>query len=789
MSHPPKIDGTIDPAEWQEALAVSGIGGAFDNQLYARPTTFYLGWDPGHLYMAVRVWVKPGYKPAVSGREPHSAVVYEDAGEFNFQPLGNNVPAGRTNSCYKFILNTMGYDGDLMRIAVGQQFRNWLPNFVAASRLTPPGSAPLGGRWLEIEWSSTPQDFELNGPHRAGDQWRMMLGFDHMYAGWSQGRIPCTSSYFDPSGYCLATLVDNTPGVQELMETLPGVQDGVAAVTFRTFNPTAQPAQLDVLAQYCEITDTNVDNKPVRTETELLAKTQPLTVAPGKSAEFTLNEQLPRLPKALGSIYYRVTQGNRELFRYYIYFKPDYPKEALAPAAPPTRAFPLSGTFNPVRSTLMLTADAYYLDDPGNATSVRYEVTRNGETKPVAEGVIAHPITDYFRKLIQLPPLAAGDYTVNAWLDTDPGKALGPEKTTFTKLDEARAFPEWWNTTLGTTERVIAPFIPMTRRGNTVTLWGREYRLDPLGLPVALVSHGAPVSAAPAQVVAVIDGKEQRIPLEGAPTFTETKDWRVSFTGTAKGAGLLFTARGSVEQDGLALIELTYAPAGKAPVTLDALRLEFPIAGQEAECLLCQGSGGNYAARTTLVLPLDKPGRLWSTFDTGKNGSGMTVGTFYPEVWLGSDQRGLLWYADNDRGWVPDEVTPAHEVIRRGEQVILCNNLIGSRYTLKRAAHGDLQLSRHPLPPAVEGMAGDVQCRGRHLQRPAQKGQGQQDRPGCGRVGVADAAFAPSGRMERHVAGVQEERRRARARAAADRSALRPSLDVRAYLAAVDGLR
>src|SRR4030042_2071253 len=52
MSTPPKIDGAIDPAEWREAVAVSGVANQADDVLIPRPTTFYLAWDPGHLYFA-----------------------------------------------------------------------------------------------------------------------------------------------------------------------------------------------------------------------------------------------------------------------------------------------------------------------------------------------------------------------------------------------------------------------------------------------------------------------------------------------------------------------------------------------------------------------------------------------------------------------------------------------------------------------------------------------------------------------------------------------------------------
>ncbi len=695
MTTAPKIDGTIDAGEWREATAVSGVGGgvgADANVLYVRPTTFWLGWDADHIYMAMRIWVKPGYKPCTVGRSPHSAIVYEDCGEFHFQPMGKNVMLGRTSSSYKFLINTLGIDGDLMRVAVGQQFKNWMPSFKTASRITPEGSAPKGGSWIEVEWSATWQDFELTGPNQAGDQWKFMLGWNHMYDAWSQARIPATTSYFDPGGYPVGTLVENTPAIQEIMEDIPGPGDGVAAVKLQAYNPTSQPVKLSVVAQYADATG------------DLVKKEITLDVPAGKTEQFVVNEKFPRTPeKGVGTIYYHVNQGSKTLFNYYINFTTYYQKMVLEPAPKAVEVFPLTGTFNPVRSNFQLVADAYYLDKPDSIKSVTYDITRNGDTAPVVKGTIDKPITHFYRRLINMPPLQAGKHTVRVTMVTKDGGKLGPVTTTFDKQNEAKAFPEWWNTKIGSSERVIWPFTPIKRSGNSVSVIGRTYKLNALGLPIEVISQGKPVSAAPARIVVTVNGKEQIVPMTSAPTFTLQKDWKVLFKGTAKGAGLVFTAKGSVEQDGLALVDLTYGPAGKTPVTVDALRIEFPLSDKEAECFLCQGPGGNYAARTTILTPQGKDGVLWTTLDTGKNGSGMTVGSFYPEVWLGNEARGFMWYADNDKGWAPDDAIPAHELIRTNKMLVLRNNIIGKPFTVNAPRTIELTYMASPFKPLPKG--------------------------------------------------------------------------------------
>jgi hypothetical protein len=700
----PVIDGRIDPEEWKGAMAVSGVaqqnpGG---NLLVMRSTTYFLGWDADNLYLACRTWIMPGYAPRVAGRAPGTVNAFDDGMEFGFKPMGRNVAEGRADSLYKFFISCFGSDGDLTRVSVGQMFRNWQPRFKTATRLTPPGSAPLAGRWWECEMVLPAKDFELVGPNRAGDRWKMLLAFNHI-PGWMQAAIPINSAYFDASGHCEATLVDNAPAVQVTMDDLPGPLDGVASVRFQVYNPTPQPIEVKLLAQYVDLKTPEPTPKAAAEAVDLLKREQVLAIGPGKTAEFKIHEKLPgALGKNAGGIYYRVTYGNQDLYRYYTYFKLGYDPRWTR-YTPPQEAFPLAGTFNPARNNFRLQADTYYLDKPESAKQLRYRITRQGDSKAVAEGLIDKLAYCFFTRLLPLPDLTAGTYNVEAVMETHDGRRLGPVTVQFKKLDEARAFAPWWKNNLGNTERVIWPFEPTTRQGNALTLCGRRYRLNAVGMPAEIVSQGRAVSAAPARIVVVQSGRETVIPLDGALTFTEERPWRMSFQGKAAGAGLTLTAHGCVEQDGLAVIDLTYAPAGKGPVQLDALRLEFPLSPEDAECLLCIGPGGNFSSLSHLVLPKDKQGRLWSTLDTGRGGSSMTVGSFYPDVWIGNERRGFLWWADSDQGWVPDDDVPAHEVLRAGSQIVLRNNLIGKPYTLDQARTVTFSYNASPFKPLPKG--------------------------------------------------------------------------------------
>ncbi len=701
MSVPPVLDGRINADEWREATAVSGVGGAGSNELIARPTTYFMAWDETNLYLAIRTWVKPGYKPANSGRQPGAATVFDDSAEFHFQPMGKNVPQGTTPSSYKFILNTLGFFGDFNRVSVGQQFKNWSPGFTAKAGLTEPGTAPKGGHWWECEIVMPVAEFELNGPNRAGDPWKFMFAFNHMYKGWTQVRIPAGTSYFDPSDYPVATLVKGSPAVQMTMDELPGSLDGVAAVAYRVYNPTNAAVTVQLKSEYHLLEPAKRDAK----KTEELLKAEPtLTIAPGKTETFTFSETLPKTADDRFLLMrHRAMQNGKLIFQTFNFFKPGaYPKDVFDPAAPPERAFPLSGTFNPVAPNFLVVADSYYLDDPATAQSVAWAITSDETGKSVAKGTIDNAVTYVFQRLIPLPEIVPGKYTLTATVKRKDGSTLGPETVSFEKLDEAKAFPEWWETKLGDTERIIRPFVPLTRKDATVAAWGRSYTLNALGLPADVTSQGAAVSGGTARLIVVVNGREHQIALDKAPAFDKAVDWRIPFTGKATGAGLKFSVQGKLEQDGMVLLDLTYAPSGGKPVKIDAMRLEFPAAAEQAESFLCQGHGGNYAAKTTMILPQDRQGTIWTTHDTGINGCGMSVGSFYPALWIGNEKRGLLWYADSDRGWFPDNEFPAHDVVRSGNTFVIRNHIIPKPAELTQARTVSFAYMASPFRPMAK---------------------------------------------------------------------------------------
>ncbi len=415
-----------------------------------------------------------------------------------------------------------------------------------------------------------------------------------------------------------------------------------------------------------------------------------------------------------GRLTLKATSGDATLLSYILPFEVGKYNHRLQPVPDPDpNEFPFSAKFNPVRGLLQISGDSYFLPDPDAAKGLHYEVRHKETGKVVASGDITKAHVWRYEDVLTLPDVAPGTYEATARLVLKDGRTFGPRVGSFEKKDEAKAFAHWWGKDPGDSDRVLPPFdairrvggglVPMFRRERaaTFTCWGRQYSFDGLGLPVTVESQGGAVLAAPARIIVTAGGKETAIPV-GRPKVTDAKGWRVRFEGRAKGAGLAFAAKGWMEQDGLVYVQLTYGPSNK-PVKVDALRIEYPVANDMAECLASVGPGANFAAMTATVLPADKQGRLWTTFDTGRPGAQMTVGSFYPHVWLGNEQQGFQWWADSDKGWFPDDDVPAHEVAREGGAVVLKNHIIGKPVEVAAPRTLTFTWNASPFKPLPKG--------------------------------------------------------------------------------------
>jgi hypothetical protein len=156
-----------------------------------------------------------------------------------------------------------------------------------------------------------------------------------------------------------------------------------------------------------------------------------------------------------------------------------------------------------------------------------------------------------------------------------------------------------------------------------------------------------------------------------------------------------------MEYDGLTKYELELRPVA-AEAQVERLSLQIPLKAEYAQ--LYHVLGPNTGLRDPRVAGALAPGEgvVWSSQADAPFLAQKNRGVNWPcQVWLGGMVRGLVWYADNDKGWVSGTNQPAATVTRSGEVVTLALHFINGPFTLKgprRIAYCLLATPPKPLP-------------------------------------------------------------------------------------------
>lgn len=212
-------------------------------------------------------------------------------------------------------------------------------------------------------------------------------------------------------------------------------------------------------------------------------------------------------------------------------------------------------------------------------------------------------------------------------------------------------------------ERLLPPWTPVTLQreatGVEVGVWGRKMRLANSPLPASIVAAGEELLAAPIRLAGSVDGKPIEWQRSGILVLTHDES-RATLCGWQANASLIVNMAIRVEFDGMMRIDTVVLPQRGAKPRLDQLWLEVP--------LKASGAG----------LFHFWPGRWGTAMNSGGVADSSLTLPFKPLVWLGSEERGLAWFAESDKGWQPKKPNEAIEVIRQGDQTLLRLRLLDS---------------------------------------------------------------------------------------------------------------
>ena len=203
-------------------------------------------------------------------------------------------------------------------------------------------------------------------------------------------------------------------------------------------------------------------------------------------------------------------------------------------------------------------------------------------------------------------------------------------------------FP-WEGNKLGITDKIYPPFEPVKVDGDKLQVVGRGYQVDGLGLWKSVTSLGEELLAGPVRLV--VDGDKA---LAGGGSFVESKPTAAVFRGKATTAVVDVSTECVTEVDGCQKTTMTLKP-GAGGGELKSLSLEIPLKDSLAPLWhVC-----STAIRTNPAGAAPKgEGVVWDSRDYP---DGEWYGNFKCYAWLGGEERGVCWFADNDKGWVLDK--------------------------------------------------------------------------------------------------------------------------------------
>ena len=233
---------------------------------------------------------------------------------------------------------------------------------------------------------------------------------------------------------------------------------------------------------------------------------------------------------------------------------------------------------------------------------------------------------------------------------------------------------------------VPPPWTPLTRSGHVIGCWNRTYRFDG-AFPSAIHGRERDLLAAPVRLVATIDGKPCVLS-QNQVTFAAERGDRIDFTATGQLGPMKLMATNWIEFDGMVQIKFDLDPGHGANVRGDGFwRFPFPRRWRNTTFSATATGAAGRSARVGA-----QPGWKFAT-------------QFWPLCWVGDDDRGLSFVAEEGHHWVEPPGGKRHELLRTADGFLWKVHLIGRPTHLRKVSHYLIGFQATPMKPMRKDMA------------------------------------------------------------------------------------
>lgn len=241
--------------------------------------------------------------------------------------------------------------------------------------------------------------------------------------------------------------------------------------------------------------------------------------------------------------------------------------------------------------------------------------------------------------------------------------------------------------------KIPQPFIPLRveteNLEHTVHVIGRDYTFGADGMITSIKSEGVELLSSPTRLIAIEDGAcanwNTDYPDNESECFIQRRsDAEAVICGAKQTERFIVDTCYTVDYDGCIDIDLKLMPSGQTVAQvfgiadtkpkrykLDRLWLEIPL---RAEAMTLFTMYPNSAMK--LGDDSERPCTTMSM--SGKIPEQTAAMPFKALLWVGNEERGLGWFAENDRNWQPETADKAIELVRDGDTLLLRLHLLDS---------------------------------------------------------------------------------------------------------------
>ena len=674
MKKAPVLDGIFSPGEWDQAALLTMFGLYNRGYMPTEQPKFYVAWDDQYLYVALDS-PENAANSLVSNttRNDMRGIVGDDSIEMMFAAGTGKDLTDMDFPTYYIAMNTIGAIWDAKIKPQRNECHNtWQSGLEVAS-------AEHGIRWI-LECRIPIKSIYL-GKIREGMKWRANFCRTFYSYNWvafnpmgplNDARIGADMIFGDK----------NTPFAR--LRSAEGFISGVPNVELELVNPTDKEVTL-----HAELTADCRESEGAK-EKQRYEKKMSIKLKPGEKRGVSLGSASYKL-SWFNEVLVQVTDQNGNILL-------KVPRKVKMPLmrlprqnAPAVAAVSLNTVYYHSLDKLQIHFSIKkWLERVGlESGTFQAEINiteKKNKIKPIVEKF------DQFNKddgtwTMSTKDLPEGDYDIAINIYSK-GKIVQKAADWFEKRNFA-----WMKKSI-IPNTVPEPYEPVKANGNTLTVWGRQYRFAANGFPVDLITQKRDYVSGEPVLYLTRNGKEFPLKVSSPFKFTEVTPRKATGKAVLKGDGLTFEVISETEYDGFIRYNVV-CKSGWFAKDVDRLRLKMPLNGKYIKFLSASGdsSGVNIPAK---VIPAGD-GRIYDSMTDTR--SVVMTPSFASLLWFGDHNVCFCYAADSDKDWILRKDKPAVEAWRKGDLVDLYINLIDKPAKLEKTHTMEFAFQTGPTKP------------------------------------------------------------------------------------------